>query len=255
MWVVIPAYKEEDFIAAQVSQWMNRKFIDRISVFISARPWSCMNGEVNTYLSTEEDQTEEIVRSYFPQVEIDVHTWPCEHEMRNTVIYEGMEKKIDSIVFVDADEFYTEANWNAIAARSLNAQYGMRTKMFTYFWDLQYRVDPNDTWNPVVIVKPGAGDLFNIGRSPRAGLGAYDEMPGTVMHHLSWIGPISRLRTKILKHAHFNEMRQDWKDWFLNNDSLPSDLNFNYWPYPGYHKTLSVDPVPEEIVSLLKKWR
>jgi len=253
MWVTIPAYREESLIAASCEQWLNAEGVEHVLIYISNEPWQHLN-PLPEYpdMTIKSDRTEEIIRTYFPEVEVVVHDLQTETLVRMQMLEKAKLAGTDYIVIADVDEFYTKMDWHHIYAKTFSdPEFGVRCLMKTYYWDYLSRYEPIDSWTPIVIVKPGKATFAN--RAPTPGLEKF-VLAENYMHHLSWLGPAERIRDKIVGHAHIGIINEEWRQYHLELKGRWL-WDVNQWMYPGYHKTLVQDPVPAEIVNNITRWQ
>lgn len=241
--VMVLAYNEHRFIRACIAQFPD--WIDRITVLVSEYPW-------NGTRSEEAHKTWDILKN------IDNHrlecvklNWRTEQDQRNWGL--GRLSNFDWVLVVDADEFYTNEDWETIRLVLPEVHLGCQTivadKMTTYWKDINHRWEPRDSHKPVIAVRP-MRNVFSDKRS------VTDDMrfdANVNLHHLSWVKSDKEIKQKIENWGHANDF--DKEAWYSNTWLKWDEKMVGIRPYASSYEQETkaiLDPIPQELRELLK---
>lgn len=258
--VYIPARKCEDTIGAVIAQWIDRLEVATIKVCSSPHRWSPIDRMAGPDRPND-DRSVALCKDYgFPShVEFMEADWVSETAWRMWVLEDAKYRNVLPF-YCDADEMYTNDDWTAMMSMEIPARIrereiiGCRSNQQIYMWDLTHIFTPPDPWTPCnLITHPQMVTMDN--RSPiKYGIEYFAVFPGT-MYHLSWIGPLERLRWKLNLTSHYGIIRDELKTLIFRESTWPWDHKINVGPYPGRAHSLTHSPLPNELWVLLKRWQ
>ena len=237
------AYNERENISACIKNWHG--VIDKHLVLVPTRPW---NGP-----RVEDDGTYRIAKR--TNAEVILGEWKSEEEQRTW----GLARLYDYdwVLIVDPDEFYTGEDQKIIIDSLQTADKPLYkcSNILTYWKTSDYRLDPQDSVQPVIAVNPKiayAHDHRNFkyladDRDYITDIGVI----GVTCHHFSWVKSDNKVYEKINSYSHWNSIRDGWYEnkWKLwDKDKSIYDLR----PYGIEQSTAIYDPAPKEITALFE---
>lgn len=228
--IVTVAYNEERFIKACINQFASYD-ISHL-VLISRKPW---HGP-----SYPQDKTGEYAVEAGANVVEKV--WKSEAEQRNYGQRFFEKMGYDWVIVVDADEFYEP---NTIASlmeylRVTNDEVVTAPNMLVYWKNINLRIDPLQTDNPIIAVRP----RLRFG-SARQAEGHREQLP-VLLHHLSYVRTDEEMVKKISSFEHTKDFNV--KDWYNNVWLKWTPGMEDLHPVnPPQFKRATFNPVPIEI--------
>lgn len=229
------AYNEQDTIKAVMEQWKDFKHL----VLHSEKPWNGKN--------EPKDNTEEIVKR-FKNAEFIRMDFKNEEEQRNYGL--KMLYDYDYVLIVDADELYISDDRKKILNtigkinnyEDNNFCY-RASKVITYYKDLNHRLYPSDTHEPVIAVNPKK-IFFKEARIPNTDY----QIPISVkLHHLTYCKSDKKMKNKFNQFSHFNQVKENWYNEVWKKDKID-----NVRAYGDINSKAVFSPAPEEIKKIIK---
>lgn len=257
LWVHICAYKAEDFICASLDQWSNLPGISRIIVSITEKPWSVPYDPTRTHHAwalgetalrptiDSKDETEDLIRVYFPDVTILKGDWSHESDQRRHMMEMTVGQAWGAVI-ADVDEFYTGYDWDKVLNIFPSMDFGLTVQMKTFVWSMNTVLHPPDTWEPTILVRPEKVNSYSY----RIMGGGTLTRSDITMYHFSWLGPLSRIKEKALRSLHWTDFKRSW--WYALCEG-----QFKYddcWPYIGEQRSLEAWHAPAEIRDRIQGW-
>jgi len=234
--VLTPAFGERRFIGACVDQFKGFP-VDKHLVLCSTKPW---------FGDMKQDDS--------ARVAVEAGAWVVQREWKDEdkQRLDGVDllKDNDWILFVDADEYYTEEAIKVIFDTLHNEERGSvgvfkANNMLTYWRDWDTIIDPPE-FNPVVAFRPGA-KLVHI----RVFDGVLEETmpPEVLLHHFAYVRTGKEVLRKIKSWGHAEEVIGDWyeKVWVGWKEGMTDfhPTQPTCWPRTKY------SPAPKEIKDRL----
>ena len=195
---------------------------DRILFLIAYQPW---NGP-----KRGTDQTIELIKSLSDpdkKMELVRGDWCSETEQRNAGLELLRKQEIEYCLVVDADEIYDTVQLRRmmIFATCVQEVDCWHIQMVTYWKSPQYRIDPAEKFQPVVLLRVGSTQFIehrNVAGSRHAAVPPHV----AVMHHMSYARSDEEVLNKIQSFSHAAEVVPDWyervwrgwdRDPYMNN--------------------------------------
>lgn len=238
--VCICVYNERDMLKACLKQFP--KWIDRILVLISKKPWHGSN-------APDAGRTELMLRNIKDRrLEVISNDWSTEAIQRSWGL--GRLHDMDWVFIVDADEFYTQEGWEKLKLKleKPDPESPVLTinEIITYWKTPQYKLNPGDAHKPVVAVDPKRTTIFD----KRESVDMLRMITDVPMHHFSWVKSDDEVWQKIHNWSHAKDF--DPTIWY-NNVWLGWEEGMkNIHPYGGKGcSAVKVEP-PTEIMEYFK---
>ena len=182
-------------------------------------------------------------------------SWPDEATQRNKGLRLLAEAGIDYCMVLDADEVHEPP-------RLLEAMQHVRQRahvdvwrmhMFTYWKSCRYRVDPPESFLPVVFVRVGIA-RFTENRDMRTGRQQVVPEATAMMHHMSYARTNEQVQRKIETFSHASQMVSGWYErvWLgWDTDRAIENLN-PCWP--GAYRRIVEQPRDALPAALRSCW-
>lgn len=233
--VVTCAYNEERFIKACIRQFDG--FDVEHLVLVSLTPWqgSAME-EVDNTAQIAKDNGATVIEG----------NWSRDEDQRHFGLDYFKDKGFDWCLVVDTDEFYTKESLDKIFSflnDSPDREIYKPSEMLVYWKDLDHIVTPTQG-PPVLAMRPH--QRFSSVRDVY-----YDNfyIPGTTLHHLSYVRTDAEMVKKISSWGHAHELVPNWyQDVWLK--WREGDKNFHP-TVPNVFEDAVKSPLPLEIKKLL----
>lgn len=240
--VLTLCYNEEDTIGGVIKNWEG--LVEKHLVLHSDKPWH--GGELPP------DETENIVKR-FKHTEFIRIQWDSETQQRNWGL--GRLYDFDYVLIVDADEFYERKDCEKIINylgkeknKYDNVDCYRVSKINTYFKDLDYRLDPRDTHEPVIALNPKK-IVFTEHRC----VNTQCQIPfNLIMHHTTYCRNRNRLASKLEQFEHHDSVKSFWIEEVYDkwNPQVAEGMD-NLRAYGHENSKAIYDPAPQEIRFLI----
>jgi putative sugar O-methyltransferase len=253
---VIAVLNEEDTIGLCLKSIY--PYVDKIVITTSEYTWA---GE-----KVELDRTLDII-SEFPDPYDKIHVingkWDRDDFARNDALNYLQEQGFDWALIVDGDEVWDGKDLNKL--KSITAYYdrdAYRCSWYTYWKDYFHRIDPPETFQPIVMVKVSTVRFTWIREAKNVETGeqcTYQSencivIPSTevMLHHFSYSHSDAKTKAKVEKSPHAKEFVPNWyeKVWLAWNENM-EDLhptNPSQYKRAVYSKWENLPEVVREIV-------
>lgn len=241
--IITPAYKDESLITACVEQF--KPYGLRHLVLVSTKPWGggTPKGEDFTALLAR-DAGAEVYTQYWTD-EVSQRNWGLAY------LYD-----YDYVITIDADEFFIQKDIQRMldVLNNLDEPCFRTPKIKTYWKTPEYRLEPGDQHQPVIVVNPKKCKFYTTREIAKIDDNV-PEMWRPIMpidlHHFSFVRPDNRIEEKLdifssIENVDFSWYDNVWKKW-----TPESKENVRPW---GIEKSGVIkDPAPEEIIDLYDK--
>lgn len=232
--IITCAYNEGKLIGACINQF--KGFPVEHLILVSKTPWA---GE-----ALPPDRTAKIAKSLGATVIVD--DFPPDEGQRHV----GLDyfKNMDWCLIVDCDEFYTKDSIGKILdfLKTADKDVYRPEEMLVYFGDLDHIATRENIphGSPVVAMRPH----MRFSHIREVDYPIYF-IPGTTLHHLSYIRTNEDMKKKISSWGHANEVIPGWYEnvWLK---WTPEMMNFHPTEPNVFHKS-EYHPLPEELKNLL----
>lgn len=242
-------YNEDGFIGPCVEQL--KPWVDKVVVFHSTMPWSPPRWPL--------DGTLGVLEEFHPDVEVIMRYWPVETPQRDFSLKLAESRGYQYAMIVDADEFYTTETLEYLASVDWLAkgERGVRVKQKHYWRNLEWRLQPLDTWTPCVLARTDQRwRVFRDLNVPLDEQFLVDQFKEDhFMHHLSFVRSFERVVLKMLNSSHADAVVRSWWDrWKHRSIEMDLDRNGSCWPYMAADMRPKQDPAPQEIQDRIARW-
>ncbi len=219
-----------------------------IFFLVNRRPWNGVPQDLSKTIETLSNLSD-------PQKKIAViiDSWKDEATQRNFGLSLVESYELDYCFVVDTDEVYKSEELAEMMryVEEHPATACWRVQMHTYWKSDLYRIDPPETYRPVVFIRNNSGQ-FSLGRNFSVNISSttISDLPFGICHHLSYARTNEEVLRKLQTFSHSHEIVPNWyeKVW-LGWDKNPEMTDIHpCWP-TAYKKAIPVDSV----ISTLKQ--
>lgn len=223
--------------------------VDRIFFLISDTPWHGNKGSNSTAVEAVKNLPD-------PEGKLGLieGSWASETEQRNSGLQMLRDEGFEYCFVLDADEVYDRGGLKRLFEFAFEERYvpAWRIRMWTYWKTKEFRVDPPEPYQPVVLVRADCTqftDKREITPNPSRNI------PENIcmMHHLSYARSNEEVLRKITTFSHVDQVvsgwyENVWKGW----DRNPELQNLHpCWPecYRSVRR-VSEEELPEVLRSV-----
>ncbi|RIL05497.1 MAG: hypothetical protein DCC75_11635 [Proteobacteria bacterium] len=223
-------------------------YCDSFIFLVSNKPW---NGEVFDNSSTL--GLLESLPDLDGKIEVIRGGWSTETEQRNEGLEILNQRGIDYCLILDADEIYDTKQLAALLELAASKRYvqAWRINLITYWKSPDYRIDPPESFQPVVLAKVGEATFVDKREiSPAFSLSVPREI--CVCHHLSYARSDEEVKRKISSFSHSHQLVDGWyeKVWLGWDENHGLEDLHPCWP-TAYKR--AVRQPPDSLPAVLRK--
>ena len=237
--VLMCAFREKSKILSAIQQFKGTP-IKEIVVACSKAPWA---GNLTP------DETSRIALE--AGVTVKFHSWEKEEDQKNwgMEMLTGMDWVLISApdMYMSKESIYTMLDWLEHDAEDEDRAAGCAMK--TYWKDLETIVKPDYPFNTCAI-RPNERFEYSARLYDWT---EFKQIPGVLMHHLSWVKTDEEMKTKIDSYTHAHEIDEHWyRDvWLGWHEGIE---NFHPTTPTDYERVVKYK-LPDEIERILDpKW-
>jgi len=256
----VSTYEEGPYLEA-ILKWLSRR-VSRVYVVESKTSYNGSRSpeSYDTKRIVQSVEAEGVTNLEYLEMEGSEHPGPDikEAHERNQALEKIEKDGFKWVWIVDADELYRDEeatrlwSWFFEQVEQNPDVLGARCQWYTYWRSLYWRVEPQETFHPNVIVRSSCRIFSSRHLIPQQELDIVDVPPEICMvRHYSWARPPSNIQRKLHTWTHAHQVRPMWfEDVFMK--WRPGENYQNFGPtVPDSYRSLvrCTLPVPEALTG------